>query len=134
MSSKRNKNREIPADFSLCIHEVEKMRHNLTKNSGNNPNVVKSLLESNCKRFRQSAIREHVNLKPEAQMKKNSFQEPRRLYKAELVSHFVPLFLCEHTLSTIFKTRMQLKKFKFSLVSAIRKKNFPATAGPTTSK
>ena len=32
--------------------------------------VVKSLLESNCKRFRQSAIRENFNLKAETQLKK----------------------------------------------------------------
>ena len=35
-----------------------------------NPFVVKSLSESNCKRFRQSAIRENFNLKPELQLKK----------------------------------------------------------------
>ena len=35
-----------------------------------NPFVVKSLLESNCKRFRQSAIRENFNIKPEPQLKK----------------------------------------------------------------
>ena len=35
-----------------------------------NPLVVKSLLESNYKRFRKSAIRENFNLKPETQLKK----------------------------------------------------------------
>ena len=35
-----------------------------------NPLVVKSLLESNYKRFRKSAIRENFNLKPEKQLKK----------------------------------------------------------------
>ena len=35
-----------------------------------NPIVVKSLLESNCKRFRKSAIRKNFNLKPETQLKK----------------------------------------------------------------
>ena len=35
-----------------------------------NPFVAKSFLESNCKRFRQSAIRENFNLKPETQLKK----------------------------------------------------------------
>ena len=38
-----------------------------------NPFVIKSVLESNCKRFRKSAKREIVHQKPEAQ-KKNSFQ------------------------------------------------------------
>ena len=32
--------------------------------------MVKSLLESNCKRFRKRAIRENFNLKPETQLKK----------------------------------------------------------------
>ena len=40
------------------------------KNPKNNPFVVKSLLESNCKRFRQSAIGENSNLKQETQLKK----------------------------------------------------------------
>ena len=40
------------------------------KNPKINPFVVKSLLESNCKRFGQSAIRENFNLKPETQPKK----------------------------------------------------------------
>ena len=35
-----------------------------------NPFVVKSILESKCKRFRKSAIRENLNLKPETQLKK----------------------------------------------------------------
>ena len=40
------------------------------KNPKINPFLVKSLLESNCKRFRQSAIRENFNLKPKTQLKK----------------------------------------------------------------
>ena len=35
-----------------------------------NPFVVQSLLESNCKRFSQSAIRENFNLKPKTQLRK----------------------------------------------------------------
>ena len=35
-----------------------------------NPFVVKSILESNCKRFRKSAIRKNFNLKPGTQLKK----------------------------------------------------------------
>ena len=35
-----------------------------------NPFVVKWILESNCKRFRKSAIRKNFNLKPETQLKK----------------------------------------------------------------
>ena len=35
-----------------------------------NPFVIKSVLESNYKRFRKIEIRENFNLKPETQMKK----------------------------------------------------------------
>ena len=35
------------------------------KNTEINPFVVKSLMESNCKRFGESAIRENFNLKPQ---------------------------------------------------------------------
>ena len=35
-----------------------------------NPFVVKSFLETNCKHYRKSAIRENFNLKPETQLKK----------------------------------------------------------------
>ena len=38
------------------------------------PFVTKSILESNCKRLRQSAIRENFNLKPETQLKKTHSQ------------------------------------------------------------
>ena len=34
-----------------------------------NPFVVKSILESKCKRFRKIAIRENLKLKPETQLK-----------------------------------------------------------------
>ena len=34
-----------------------------------NPFVVKSILESKCKRFRKSAIRENFNLEPGTQLK-----------------------------------------------------------------
>ena len=39
-----------------------------TKNSKINPFVVKSLLESNCKRFHKSSVREHFSLKPETEL------------------------------------------------------------------
>ena len=43
------------------------------KNPKIDPFVTKSLLESNCKRFHQSAIRENFNLKHETQQGKKSF-------------------------------------------------------------
>ena len=40
------------------------------KNPKINPFVVKPILETKCKSFRQSAIRKNFNLKPETQLKK----------------------------------------------------------------
>ena len=50
ISSKKNQFRAIHANFNPCILEVDKTRHIPTKNSKNNKFVVKSLLDSNCKR------------------------------------------------------------------------------------
>ena len=55
--------------------KVNERSHFRTKNPKINPFVVKSLLEANCKRLRQSAIRENFNLKPETQLRKRSFQQ-----------------------------------------------------------
>ena len=66
----KNNNSAILADFSPYRYEVIERSHFPTKNPKINPFVVKSLLESNCKRFRQNAIRENFNLKPETQLKK----------------------------------------------------------------
>ena len=56
--------------FSRYRYEVNGRSHFPTKNPKINPFVVKSLLESNCKRFSQSAIRENFNLKPETKLQK----------------------------------------------------------------
>ena len=58
------------ADFSRYRYEVKERSHFPTKKNKINPLVVKSLLESNCKRFGQSAIGENFNLKLETQLKK----------------------------------------------------------------
>ena len=58
------------ADFSPCRYEIIESSDFPTKNPKINPLVEKSFLESNCKRFRQSAIRKNLNLKPETQLKK----------------------------------------------------------------
>ena len=73
MSLETKNKKAIRADFSPYRYEVNEGRHFLTKKPQINPFVVKSLLESNCKRFRQSAIRENFGLKPETQLRKNSF-------------------------------------------------------------
>ena len=70
MSSKKNNNRAIPADFNPYRYEFNERSDFPTKNSKINPFVVKLLLESNCKRFRRSAIRENFNLKRETHLKK----------------------------------------------------------------
>ena len=54
-------------------YEVKERSHFRTKNPKISPFVAQSLLESNCKRLRQSAIRGNFNLKPETQMKKKLF-------------------------------------------------------------
>ena len=119
MSSKKNNNWAIPADFSPLRYEVIETSHFPTKNPKINPFFVKSLLESNCKRFRQSAIRENFILKPETQLKKNSFQKPRQQYppiqrsKRKSVTSLPP-FMSEPYLSTRSKTSMHLKMFKVS--------------------
>ena len=70
MSSTNKNNRAILADFSPYGYEVLERRQLPTTNPKINPIVTKSLLESNSKRFRQIAIRENFNLKPETQLKK----------------------------------------------------------------
>ena len=62
MSSKTINNLANLADFSQWRYEVNEGSHFPSKNSKINQFVVKSLLESNCKRFRRSAIRENFNL------------------------------------------------------------------------
>ena len=70
MSSKKNNIWAILADFNPYRYEVNEKIHFSTENHKINPFVVKSLLESNCKRFRKSVIRVNFNLKPEIQLEK----------------------------------------------------------------
>ena len=74
MSSKMNHNLSIHADFPPCRYEVDELRHLLTKNSKKIPVLVKSLLNSNFKRFRDTAIRENFQLKLKKQMKKTLYK------------------------------------------------------------
>ena len=71
MSSKKKNNLAIHADFSPCRYEIDETRHMPTNNSKNNAVVVKSVLDSNSKRFRDTAMRENFNLKHETLMKKS---------------------------------------------------------------
>ena len=70
MSPEKNNKWVIVADFSPYRCEVDERNFFPTKKPKINPFVVKSLLESNCIRLRQSAIRKNFNLKPETQLKK----------------------------------------------------------------
>ena len=69
MSPKTNNIWAVVARFNSQSYEVNDRSHFQTKNHKIDPFVAKSILESNCKRFRQSAIRENFNLKPETQLK-----------------------------------------------------------------
>ena len=83
--------------------------------------VIKSVLESICKRFSKSAIRENPNLKYETQMKKKLMAKndatifTNTKKKKSSVSNF--LLFC---LNSGSKTQMHLKRFKFLLISARR--------------
>ena len=56
MPSKKNINGANHTDFSPCRYEVDKARHIPTKNFINNAVVVKSVSDSNYKRFRDTAM------------------------------------------------------------------------------
>ena len=64
MSSQKKNSGAIFADFSQCRYEVDETKHIPTKKSKKNAVVVKSVLDSNCKRFRDTAMRENFNLNP----------------------------------------------------------------------
>ena len=93
------------------------------KNPKINPFVAKSFLETKCKRFRQSAIRENFNLKPETQLKKlipiTEATIPINTMKQKRSCNQFPSFMSEPYLSTRSKTFMHLKKIK--LLSSLRR-------------
>ena len=101
MSSKTNNNWAILAGLGPCRYKVKESsqfpknrknwpknnkwailahfsyRYQLKKKPKINPFVVKSLLESNCIHFGQSAIRENFNLKHGTQLKKTHSNNSR---------------------------------------------------------
>ena len=79
MSSKRKQFSELFASFSPFRYEVNEESHISGKKPKINPFLIKSFLESICKRFRKNAIRDYFNLKTETQMRKNSFQKPMQI-------------------------------------------------------
>ena len=78
--------------------------------------MAKSLLESNSKPFRQKAIGENFNLKPETQLKKlipiTEATIPINTKKQKRSCNQFPSFMSEQYLSTTSKTCMHLKKFE----------------------
>ena len=136
MSSKKKNNWAILANFSPYRYEVNERSHFPTKNPKINPFVVKSLMESNCKRFRKSAIRENFNLKPETQLKKSSFQQRRQLYpsihwsKREAVTSFLHLRLNHNSAPG----RWHVCISKSFFYSSPTRNTFQARAGPPTSR
>ena len=57
--------------ISLHADMVLTKRSIIWQRTPTKPVVIKSLLETNCKRFRQSAAWENLNLKPETQLERN---------------------------------------------------------------
>ena len=76
---KRNTFCTIPADFNTRRYEVDKTRHISTKNSKIKTFVVNSVVESNSKRFRNTALRENFDPTPDPQMKQNQCNNRRNL-------------------------------------------------------
>ena len=70
------------------------------KNHGTSPFVIKSVLESNCKRFRDTAIREIFNWEPDPQMKKTHSNNEATLFTNTMnkssVSNFPLLCIIRH--------------------------------------
>ena len=65
---RRKANLSISCNFQSKKVSIYQKKSN--SNSKNNPFVVKSLLQTNCKLFHKSTIRKKFNLKPEIEMKK----------------------------------------------------------------
>ena len=112
--------------FSPFNLEANEWRYVLTKTSKINFFEVKSVSESIFERFRKSTIRENFNLKRDSQMKKtylnqgcNFLQQHNEVRES---CSQIPSVMSKQWLRTRSKTWMQLKMFKFFLVSANHKK------------
>ena len=118
-------------------YEVNQKSRFWTKNPKINPLVVKSPLESNGERFRQSAIRENFSLKPETIHKKLvpitvAFLPIITKKWRRSCNQFLP-FVSEPNLSTKSKTCMHLKNFQVFFRSSQTRNTLQARAGPPTS-
>ena len=99
------------------------------KNPEINPFVAKSLLESNCKRFRKSAIRGNFNLKPETEMKKLIGTNDSTFFTntAEMKGSCIQFssFMFYQLLSTRFQRCLYLEKVKSVFQSLQASNTFP---------
>ena len=77
MSSKKKVTFVNLADVNPIGYEFDETRLIQTKNSKNNPVVVKTGLKSSCKRLNKSAVRENYSPKPDPQMKKTQSHKRR---------------------------------------------------------
>ena len=116
MSSKEKQIWALQIIFLPCKNDGKQTRHILTKNSKVNPFVIKSVLESNCKRFRKRAIRKNFKPSHYPQTKKliptneaAIFTDTRK-QKTTLIP--ISSFIAEQFLSTSSKTRMRFRIFR----------------------
>ena len=77
MSSKNKQNRRAFTFSSPCTYDVDQTGHFLTKKEKIETFVVKSPLETNCKRFGNIAKRKKFNLEPDRQMETTQSNERR---------------------------------------------------------
>ena len=117
-----SKKKDIPASVAPSgpyRQEIHQTRPLLTKNSQINPFVVKSILESKCKRFRNTSIRGNFNPKPDPQRTKTQPNKRRDwcYHNIEVNSSCIPFhsFMSQKRLITRSMTSLFLENFHFFL-------------------
>ena len=115
--TQKHKKKTILADFSPCRYDDNEARPTPTETPQLNPFVVKSVLESNCKLFRKSGIRENFKLKPDPQMDNHfsiqwcNFTHQNNEQKEKCIQS--PSLMSEQRLRTRCKICMNLQKFRW---------------------
>ena len=136
MSSKAKHIWAIFKNFRLYRHEVKQKSHIPTINLKTNPFVIKSVLEYNCKRFCNSAIREDFNVKPKTRMKK-FFYERKQLYpsiqwsKREALANF--FHLCQNKSWAPGQRHVCISKTSWFFYSSQARNIFQSKSRPPTS-
>ena len=94
--------------FSPFRHETGEPRYILTKTSNVKLFEVKSVLESTCKRFRKSAMRENFTVKQDPQVKETlsnsrcNYIHQHNKYKRKLFSFNYVWTTCEHQVPEMY--------------------------------